>query len=179
MGLSFQVFPIKLAKTAQARRRREAKAQPRSLQSKSPSKRRKDPKMILKQPQALPREQRGLNDFLAGVCVPLCMYACDFAVRKKVNEDESKILNSFLKEYHEILVLLPPALFPTTSKHGKHSFTRQPLGFNLQLHVLLLSSLLQSACSWWNSGSTGAVLASRCCLGSVLSRRRTKLMGPA
>ena len=52
----------------------------------------------------------------------------DFVARKAVSEDETDVMNSFLKEYHEVLILLPAELFPQTSKHGKHSFTRLPLG---------------------------------------------------
>ena len=50
-----------------------------------------------------------------------------FARKTAEVEDEAAVMASFLKDYRDVLVTLPGALYPTSTKHGKHSYTQQPL----------------------------------------------------
>ncbi|CAE7245342.1 unnamed protein product [Symbiodinium natans] len=51
--------------------------------------------------------------------------------------DEKEIMDSFEEEYREVLIVLPPELFPVSTKHGKHSFTRQIDNTSAVVEVLL------------------------------------------
>ena len=86
-----------------------------------------------------------------------------------MSEDETDIKNCFLKECHEFLILLPAELFPQRSKHGKHSFTRLPLGLLnfccMRCYCVQLVEL--------RIDNRKVVL--KCCFGSVLSKPRTRL----
>ena len=66
------------------------------------------------------------------VCAFLCFFAAWTWNRRTSTgaascSDEKEIMDSFEEEYREVLIVLPPELFPVSTKHGKHSFTRQCL----------------------------------------------------